>query len=183
MGTMSEIGASLCTAFDGAWAHFTGRLEGLDDAEYLWEPVQGCWSIRENEDGRWRIDGAGGHAPTPDPPPVTTIAWRVGHIAGMALGGFASQLFGDGSLTVERILFPGRAAEVSRFCDRSYRQWRDGIAAVDEERWWQPLGPRWHPYEESNTVDLALHVLDEVVHHGAEVGLLRDLYVRRHQLT
>jgi hypothetical protein len=26
--------------------------------------------------------------------------------------------------------------------------------------------------------DLALHVFDEVVHHGAEVGLLRDLYVR-----
>jgi hypothetical protein len=32
-------------------------------------------------------------------------------------------------------------------------------------------------------VDLALHVLDEVVHHAAEVGLLRDLYVRRRQLT
>ncbi len=28
----------------------------------------------------------------------------------------------------------------------------------------------------ANTVDLALHVLDEVIHQGAEVGLLRDLY-------
>jgi hypothetical protein len=35
---------------------------------------------------------------------------------------------------------------------------------------------RLGPYAESNTVDLALHVLDEVVHHGAEIGLLRDLY-------
>jgi hypothetical protein len=38
------------------------------------------------------------------------------------------------------------------------------------------------PYAESNTVDLALHVLDEVVHHGAEVGLLRDLYSHRSTL-
>jgi hypothetical protein len=28
-------------------------------------------------------------------------------------------------------------------------------------------------------VDLALHVLDELVHHAAEVGLLRDLYSHR----
>jgi hypothetical protein len=26
---------------------------------------------------------------------------------------------------------------------------------------------------------LALHVLDEVIHHGAEIGLLRDLYAHR----
>jgi hypothetical protein len=32
-------------------------------------------------------------------------------------------------------------------------------------------------------VDLVLHVLDEVIHHGAEVGLLRDLYLRRDQLN
>jgi hypothetical protein len=31
-------------------------------------------------------------------------------------------------------------------------------------------------------VDLALHVFDEIVHHGAEVGVLRDLYLRRDQL-
>ena len=29
------------------------------------------------------------------------------------------------------------------------------------------------------TLDLALHVLDEVIHHGAEIGLLRDLYLHR----
>lgn len=38
------------------------------------------------------------------------------------------------------------------------------------------------PYAEANTVDLVLHVLDEVIHHGAEVGLLRDLYSHRSTL-
>jgi len=40
-----------------------------------------------------------------------------------------------------------------------------------------PLGPGWGPYATSTTFDLGLHVFDEVVHHAAEVGLLRDLYV------
>ena len=180
---MAGVGESLCTAFDGVWARFTGRLEGLDDAEYLWEPVDGCWSIRQGDDGRWRMDGVGGGGPAPDPPPVTTIAWRIGHLSGIALGGFANRLFGDGSLTVEDISFPGRAAEVPDFCDRNYRAWRDGLGEIDEERWWQPPGSKWHPYAEANTVDLALHVFDEIVHHGAEVGLLRDLYLRRDQLA
>ncbi len=33
---------------------------GLEDAEYFWEPVADCWSVRQATDGRWLIDGAGG---------------------------------------------------------------------------------------------------------------------------
>jgi hypothetical protein len=102
------------------------------------------------------------------PPPITTIAWRVGHIAGMALGGFASRMFGDGTLTIDDLAFPSTAAEASAFCDSHYRAWRDGMATVAEARWWQPLGAVWGPYRDSPTVDGALHVLDELVHHGSE---------------
>jgi hypothetical protein len=179
---MADIGTSLCSAFDVVWARFVGRLDGLDDAEYLWEPVPDCWSIREGRDGRWVIEGAQWGTPVPDPPPVTTIAWRIGHIAGVAVGGFADWLFGDGASTVDDIAFPAHAAQIPEFCERNYRQWREGIGAIDEERWGRPLGPKWGAYAESDHVDLALHVLDEVTHHGGEVGLLRDLYLRRDQL-
>jgi hypothetical protein len=178
---VAGVGESLCTAFDGVWERFTGRLHGLDDAEYLWEPVEGCWSIHEDAEGRWRMDG--GQIPLPGPPPITTIAWRIAHLSGIALGAFANWLFGDSSLTVADIVLPGRAAEVPGFCDRNYRAWRDGLGSVDEARWFEPLGARWHPYDQASTVDLALHVFDEVVHHGAEVALLRDLYLRRDQLA
>jgi hypothetical protein len=40
----------------------------------------------------------------------------------------------------------------------------------------------WAGAANHRTIDLALHVLDEVIHHGAEVGLLRDLYFRRSSL-
>jgi hypothetical protein len=56
------------------------------------------------------------------------------------------------------------------------------MAGLSAEEWAAPLGPSWGPYAESNTADLVLHVLDEVIHHGAEVGLLRDLYAQRSAL-
>ncbi|MGH9046019.1 MAG: DinB family protein [Acidimicrobiales bacterium] len=179
---MADIGASLLSAFDSCWERFATRLNGLDDAEYLWEPVEGCWSLRRDAEGWWRLDGLG-IWPEPDPAPITTIAWRVGHIAGLALGGFTDRLFGDGNLTPADVRFPGRASDVPAFCEENYRAWRVGMESIDDARWHEPLGPAWAPYENSNTADLALHVLDELTHHGAEVALLRDLYVRRDELS
>jgi hypothetical protein len=179
---MDAIANSLTTAFDYVWARLTGRLTGLTDAEYFWEPAPGCWSLRQGDDGRWRLDGGGGGGPAPDPVPVTTIAWRLGHLGGMAVGGFADRRFGDGTLTTEQIVFPSRAADVPAFLDEHYQSWRTGLNALNPTEWAAPLGPSWGPYAESNTVDLALHVLDEVIHHGAEVGLLRDLYSNRSSL-
>lgn len=76
------------------------RLDGLTDEEYLWEPVHDCWSIRQlgeavSADPR----GAGDYLidweyPEPDPPPVTTIAWRIGHIAVPVLGARAATTSG-----------------------------------------------------------------------------------------
>jgi hypothetical protein len=107
---MDATAGSLITAFDYVWDRLTGRLGGLADEEYLWEPVAGCWSLRHGGDGRWHLDGGGGGGPAPDPVPVTTIAWRVGHLGGVAVGGFASRRFGDGTLTTEQIDFPPDAA-------------------------------------------------------------------------
>jgi len=39
-----------------------------------------------------------------------------------------------------------------------------------------PLGPAWGPYADQTHLALALHAERELVHHGAEVALLRDLY-------
>jgi hypothetical protein len=58
----------------------------LTDEEYLWEPTPGAWSIRRRGHasspkpfgpGEWVLDDASGD---PDPTPVTTIAWRLGHL-------------------------------------------------------------------------------------------------------
>src|SRR5215471_17082945 len=83
---MDAAAGSLITAFDYVWGRVTGRLAGLTDEEYFWEPVAGCWSLRQGDGGRWQLDGGGGGGPAPDPVPVTTIAWRLGRAARAILG-------------------------------------------------------------------------------------------------
>jgi len=153
----------------------SSRLADLSDAEYFWEPVAGCWSLRQGDDGRCRLDGGALGGPAPQPVRVTTIAWRIGHL-GESLGGFANRRFGDGDLTVEMLNFPGTFAFVDIFLAEHYDAWRNGLGGLNESRWNAPLGASRGPFAEANTVDLALHVLGELIHHGGEVGVLRDFW-------
>jgi hypothetical protein len=183
---MVDIATSLTRAFDSAIDRLTIRLGGMSDEEYLWEPVTDCWSLRPGADGRWTIDGGPlGNLDNPPPQraPVTTIAWRIGHL-GFGLGGFASTRFGDGRLLTQPAEFPDHATNVGPFLNRHYQMWRAGIVRLDDRGWDSPLPASWGGrWAEMSTFDLALHVLDEVVHHGAEVGVLRDLYRQRSSLS
>lgn len=168
--------ASIARTFDVAWDRMLARIAGLQGDEYFWEPVAGCWSLRQDDHGRWQLDGDGGGGPTPSPIPVTTIAWRLGHIAG-TVGGFARMRFGDGQpLTAAELEVPPDVRAVEPFLAAHYQSWMDGLLALTELEWLRPIGEAFGPFAASNTVDLALHVLDELVHHAAEVGVLRDLW-------
>jgi hypothetical protein len=98
------------------------------------------------------------------------------------VGNFASRRFNGVELLQDQLAVPRSASAVPGFLDQHYQAWRSGLAALTPQEWAAPLGPAWGPYAEANTVDLALHVLDEVIHHAAEVALLRDLYSRRDSL-
>jgi hypothetical protein len=149
------------------------RLDGLTDREYLWEPVEGCWSVRTAGDGTYMVDWAW---PAPDPPPFTTIAWRICHIAVPVLGIRASNQFGDGSLTVASAAWPGTAAGGIALLESSYAAWKSGLSALDESDLARPTGPSEGPYRDHPLATLILHVNREVMHHGGEIGVVRDLY-------
>jgi hypothetical protein len=50
---------------------------------------------------------------------------------------------------------------------------------MSDERWWTPCGPTFFGYADHPVIDGVLHVLDEFIHHAAELGVLRDLYPHR----
>jgi DinB superfamily len=162
--------------------HLRPRLDGLTDEEYFWEPVDGCWSLRRAEDGSYQLDQ---QRPAPSPPPVTTIAWRLVHLGAGCLANRASAFFGDGSVPDDADMadprhvptdLPGSATEATAFLEQSYRQWHDGIASLDDEGLRRPLGPKGGPYANDPMAELIVHINREVMHHGAEICLLRDLY-------
>jgi hypothetical protein len=50
---------------------------------------------------------------------------------------------------------------------------------ADDARWPARIGEDFGEHAAASTADLVLHVLDEFIHHAAEVSLLRDLYAAR----
>jgi hypothetical protein len=166
--------ADLISTFEFVHDRFTGRLASMTDEEYCWEPVAGCWSVRPDARGRWLADGPGADGDGDEP--VTTIAWRVHHLACHALGGFASWLRDggapyDGDPDVPHTADGGRAALA-----RNWARWHEGMTRLTASRWLEPIGEQFGPHRDASTASLVLHVLDEYVHHAAEVSLLRDLY-------
>ena len=118
------------------------------------------------------------------PEPVTTIAWRLAHIA-VGCASRASTFFGDGTVPAEADMFdprhrpaslPATADAALVYLHDSYAWWHDGIAGLGEAELLQPLGPRGGWFAEDSMAGLILHLNREVMHHGGEIGLLRDLY-------
>ncbi|MFC9976880.1 DinB family protein [Spirillospora sp. NPDC127200] len=173
---MAEIADVLVPGFDTVWRRLLGRLDGLTDDEYLWEPAPVAWTLRPDGTGRWLIDGEGGGGPAPVPVPISTIAWRMGHI-GLTLLDYGTRLAENRPITLEDAEFGGTADEAIAFLQAHYGFWRGVMTGLDD--WTRSIGPAFGAYAEQRTADLVLHVLDELTHHAAEIGVLRDLYPYR----
>jgi hypothetical protein len=161
--------------------HVRPRLEGITDDEYFWEPVPGCWSIRPRGEARTEIVGGSGEFvaefafPEPDPPPVTTIAWRMGHLWMLFAQRNASH-FGRHPISYESADYPGDPRAALRKIDEEYARWMKGVAELDTEGLAKKVGPAEGPYAEYPYAALVLHINREAIHHSAEVLTLRDLY-------
>ncbi|MEV4451627.1 DinB family protein [Streptomyces mirabilis] len=140
----------------------------MTDEEYFWEPVPGCWSVR------WRADGPGPRAtllagtgdwgrdaapyPHPWPPPFTTIAWRLSHLSEM-LTLRADHTAGSHALTRDVCPVSGDVT--------------GAVAALDT------VGYCTYPHgsdADEPFIDVVWWVNQELLHHGAEIALIRDLY-------
>jgi hypothetical protein len=150
------------------------RLVGLTDAEYLWEPVPGCWSVRPGPSG-FVVDG---EQPEPDPPPVTTIAWRLLHLsASLSEHWLRAVAFEQGAADFHLPTdVPATAADGIATFERACTRWRADITQLDDARLEEPLGPEGGPMADELVATFVEHIHDELIHHAAEIGLLRDLY-------
>ncbi len=153
-----------------AWETLRHRLDGLSQQEFFWQPVPDCWTVRRQEDGRWVIDHG---LPDPDPPPFTTIAWRLVHLAACKVM-YHEYAFGSGKLDWDELETPGTPEDATNCLEKGHARLRaalSGLAdtdlAIGRRTNWGELWPTWRIFW-----TMALHDL----HHGAEIGCLRDLY-------
>jgi uncharacterized damage-inducible protein DinB len=152
------------------------RIRGLTDDEYFWGPVPDCWSVRPSEgDGVLTHDW---QFPAPDPPPVTTIAWRLAHMCSfLQEHGLRAVAFERGAAAWRPpSVVPGTAVDAVDALSAAVVAWRRDLSTVDDQRLWEPMGPAAGPFADQPVAGFVEHIHDEFVHHGAEVALLRDLY-------
>jgi hypothetical protein len=170
-----QVGPLLLGSLEYVWSRIRGRLSGLSADEYRWEPVPDCWSVRPGPGGRWEVERP---SPEPSPPPVTTIAWRLWHIASECLAGYTAQGLGPWPLAVRgREWYPSPGPALAAL-DQAWQAFHAGLLSLGEAGLWRPLGPAWEEFAADPWAGLVLHAQDELSHHGAEVALLRDLYLR-----
>ncbi|MGH2760949.1 MAG: DinB family protein, partial [Actinomycetota bacterium] len=154
------------------------RLEGLTDEEYLWEPVPDCWSIRPAGDGTYRGDWG---FVFDEIPPFTTIAWRMSHLIDVYGSRRLPRWLGiDAKPSPLDAGFPGTADAAKRMLADAHELFLGYVSAVEESELWSKIGPVGGQYAEGTKLSIVMHQLDEVVHHGAEIALLRDLYRAQH---
>jgi hypothetical protein len=157
--------------------HVRPRLDGLSDAEYLWEPVPGCWNLHPQPDGTVTVDFV---FPEPEPAPVTTIAWRLGHLIVGVFGHRNESHFGGRHIDYTDYEWQATAKEALDVLDEVYGTWVDGVRSLGDEGLSRRCGPAEGPFAEHTLADLVVHINREAIHHAAEVLTLRDLYRAAH---
>ncbi|MEN3271984.1 MAG: hypothetical protein V7636_745 [Actinomycetota bacterium] len=175
---------------------------GLRDEELFWEPVPGSWSVRPVGEcttpdpfvvGEWAADMDSTLALSADGlttfEPMTTIGWVLWHVGSMP-GRTAELDFLGGSRTAESgwtspylALHPifTTADEAVSTMRAGWRALDTALKSVTDEqleapkRFWGYGGPG--PMATGSQI--LASTLNEISHHGTQIGVLRDLYNQR----
>jgi hypothetical protein len=171
---MSVVASLLLASWQASGSRLQQRCAELTDEEYLWRPATDAWTIKPDPDrpGRWTYDYD--FAPPP-PAPLTSISWRLVHlIADNEI--YWEYAFGPGSRAFPDLEVPSTASRAMTLWLASRQPvttWLETATADDL------LEPRpSHLGGERTAGEVVRILLDEQTHHGAEIALLRDLYLR-----
>lgn len=159
------------------------RLDGLTDDEYFWQPVPGCWTLSRRGTSSAPVSRGAGeftmdYAPPPhEREPVTTIAWRLAHL--LDVFGKPTEPHFEGPRANDPVdSYPGTAAEALRQLDEGHDAWVDDLRGLGEAGLTRPQGEISPPrFADKPMAKRIMHTHREVIHHGAEISLLRDLYL------
>jgi DinB superfamily len=160
----------LAAEMDEAYADMRSRLDGLGEDEFFWEPVPEPWTVFRDAPGRWTYHYA---EPEPVPAPFTTIGWRLVHVA-LCKVMYHEWAFGARALDFTNVENPGDVTSSIAMLERGQALLSSDLAALadpDLDRmvltnWGEPW-PAWKIFWTMTQHD---------AHHGAEIGVLRDLY-------
>ncbi len=161
--------------FDLVWSLFEFHLERLEPADFLWEPGELCWTMRQHGEQVWVADWADTE---PDPIPVPTIGWLTWHI-----GWWWSVAIDHARHRPPRdrteIAWPGPGAPTVEWLRGLRADWLDVLDGLDDAALDADSAYPW-PAEAGLTVAHQVSWVDaELMKNVAEIGQLRVLRAAR----
>jgi DinB family protein len=168
----APILAPLLAQWDTSLAMLLARLDGLTDEEYRWSPVPGAADLVPVVGGELvAVEDDGGE-------PIRTIAWTLAHLVDCCLKR-ADYVDGTHSLAEEYGPFPAEAEGAVAEFERAAHRWRAAVAGTSESDATR-IGHSQYPPgmdRELPFVDIVWWMNRELIHHGADIAMVRDLYL------
>ena len=155
---------------EDAYRMIRDRVEGLADEEFWWAPVDDAWTVRETEHGTWAADY---EEPDPDPAPITTIGWRLVHVAECKLM-YHEYAFGEARLTWPELDSPHTATDAITSLERGHRLLVQSLDGLDDPALHRPVKTNWGESWPAWRIFWTMTHHD--LWHGGEIGALRDLF-------
>lgn len=160
------------------------RIDGIDAAEMTWEPWPGMWSIRRRDDATTpHAFGPGAYVLDADheldpfaPGPLTTIAWRVGHLVSTYAGRWEWSFGSRTTPPVDLVDFTPDTALLDRLWAEIDR-WATAVDGLADEQL-DEVGFSQYPHgldPDLPFIAIVRWMNRETIHHLAEIALLRDL--------
>src|SRR3954447_12681539 len=112
---------------------------------------------------------------------VTTVQWRADPNT-LALAARSARHCGRAPVSEQTSPFSRTADGTLALVDQEYATWVTGVRSLGEDGLLLPCGPAEGAWHSSPKAAIVTHIHKEVIHHGAEVALLRDLYAVRRRL-
>jgi hypothetical protein len=151
-------------------------LEDVGDDDCFWEPATPCWSVRRRGDasegwgtGLWVCEDIW---PPPNPLPVTSIAWRMAHLAAWT-DIYRDWTFEDQNLGLNQFEVPGTRHGVAEWVHSAQDRFTRSVEQLDDADLVELRPAHYGPHLPIHRLVSGIAV--EHIHHGAEIGLLRDL--------
>lgn len=161
---------------DHAFTASRWHVQDLTDQEFFHAPATPCWGVwwrdeapRENVvgSGAWVLDTHGKDAPL-----VPTIGWRLLHLA-VWTDIYREWTFGFKRPRAEDYEYPGNAADAVAWLERAQAAFAKEAHALSDANVGS-MRPT-HYGQRRSAGDIVWDIAVEHLHHGAEIGVLRDV--------
>ncbi|MFB8230187.1 DinB family protein [Cellulosimicrobium sp. NPDC055967] len=164
-----------------SWLEVSERLATLTQAELEWEPGPDALRVvrrgtertsRTLGVGDWVMEWPDG----PDSPQPRTIAWLVAHLTEAFFERW-EWTFGPHERRRDAVTFSGEVGPAVAGLRHEVDRWRAGVDALpDEGAFTVGLSQATEIDAQAPFVHLVAHMNRELIHHGAEIMVLQDLY-------